>query len=299
MENASKALLIGASILFVVMVLSLVMMFYDDVSSYYQSESDITAQEQLADFNKNFENYHREQIRGSDMISLMNKVIDYNRTQTYQVGTNYERIEVSIDLKNRNIVNQFKYDTDPSADSIIDSILTNYKITNETAANANLDQQKIADNRLTGITGIENNLLEVLQNELGVQSPTSGQLQTLAANIGNIMIKDSSNANDNWTIVSTEINNRLRRKDLIETTFNNIVINFRNDGIYKGMAVANRTSQDIIDKIKEIALQYYQFTQFKRAYFDCTEVRYDPDTGRISEMYFEIRTDASGLVEFN
>lgn len=299
MENASRALLIGASILFVVMVLSLVMMFYDDVSSYYQSESDITIQEQLADFNKKFENYHREQIRGSDMISLMNRVIDYNETQTYQAGTNYERIEVSIDLKNRNIVNQFKYDTDPSADSIIDSVLTGYRITNIAPVGASNDEKREADRRLAGITNKEDTLLTQLENDLEVSHSTSGQLQTLAANIGNIMIKDSSNANDNWTIVSTEINNRLRRKDLIETTFNNIVINFRDDGIYKGMAVADTTSQPIIDKIKEIALQYYQFTQFKRAYFDCTEVRYDPDTGRISEMYFEIRTDASGLVEFN
>ena len=56
MENASKALLIGASILFIVMVLSLVMIFYNEVSDYYQTESDITYQEQTVEFNKNFEN---------------------------------------------------------------------------------------------------------------------------------------------------------------------------------------------------------------------------------------------------
>lgn len=300
MENAAKALIIAAGVLIAVMILSLVMMFYNEVSDYYQSESDITVQEQLAEFNKKFENYHRDQIRGSDMISLMNRVIDYNKTQTYQEGTGYERIEIAIDLKSRDIVNQFKYDTDPSSTSIIDDIIrnNNFKITNKTASNASEDQKKAADNKLVGITGIENDLINVLKNQLGVSDPTSGQLQTLSSNIGNIMIKEDYNytpeeERQNWTLISTEIANRKKRADLIETTLN-IQIEIDDE-----TAVTKSTSEDDMELIKEIALQYYQFTQFKRAYFDCTEVKYDEETGRISEMYFEIRTDASGIVEFN
>lgn len=304
MENAAKALIIAAGVLIAVMILSLVMMFYNEVSDYYQSESDITVQEQLAEFNKKFENYHRDQIRGSDMISLMNRVIDYNKTQTYQEGTGYERIEIAINLKSRDIVNQFKYDTDPSSTSIIDDIIrnNNFKITNKTASNASEDQKKAADNKLVGITGIENDLINVLKNQLGVSDPTSGQLQTLSANIGNIVnIKEEydyaslpqEEQNKLWTVIRQEILNRQKRASLIETTLN-IQIEIDDE-----TAVTKSTSEDDMELIKEIALQYYQFTQFKRAYFDCTEVKYDEETGRISEMYFEIRTDASGIVEFN
>ena len=160
MENAMKALLIGASLLFVVMVLSLVMMFYGEVSDYYQTESDITHQEQTLEFNKDFENYHREQIRGSDMISLMNRIIDYNTTQTYQAGTNYKRIEVTINLVSREAVNQFKYNTDRSSASIIDDIMNSgFEITNKANANLSVEQQRRKDYDLTGITGVENILL--------------------------------------------------------------------------------------------------------------------------------------------
>ena len=296
MENAAKALIIAAGILIVVMILSLVMMFYNQVSDYYQSESDRAIERQTADFNKNFENYHREQVRGTDLISLMNRVINYNETQTYQDGTNYERIEVTIDLIDDDVINQFKYPTtELTIDNIIDDVVnSSHEITNRTTSNDE-DDLRAADNRLAGITGIEAKLLNELTDEsngLGVSNPTPSQLQTLAANIGNIMIDDNVISTDSWTVASTKIANRLKRADLIESTLNiELQIN------EAGEAIGN--SQNIIDKIKEIALQYYQFTQFKRAYFDCTDVIYDTDTGRISSMNFEIRIGADGNVEFN
>lgn len=45
-----------------------------------------------------------------------------------------------------------------------------------------------------------------------------------------------------------------------------------------------------IEAIKEIASKYYQYTQFKRAYFKCTEMKHDSGTGRVVEMNFEVQT---------
>ena len=284
MENASKALIISGAILIVVMILTLVMMFYNDVSDYYQTESDSAIVAQTVEFNKIYENYHRNQIRGTDMISLMNRIIDYNKTQTYQAGTNYKRIEVNINLQNNNVIEQFKY---PS--SLIDSIIDDIVITNRTTGTTTLED---ADNSLIAITDVENELLIELSN-LGVSNPNSSQLQSLTANIANIIIEDSI-TDSNWIIGSQQIMNRQKRADLIKSVLN-IDINFRDEK----NAIAERTSQDVIDELKEIVLKYYQFMQFKRAYFDCTEVKYDKNTGRICEMNFEIRTDSSGNVEFN
>ena len=169
---------------------------------------------------------------------------------------------------------------------------SNFEITNKANTNLSIEQQRQKDYDLTGITGIENTLLIELE-ELGVSNPNSGQLQVLASNIGNLMVNDISTSS-NWTIVATEIMNRQRRADLISSTLN-LEINFAN----KEKAEADGKSQKIIKKIQEIALKYYQFTQFKRAYFDCTEVRYDPDTARVCEMNFVLRTDSNGIVEFN
>ena len=41
------------------------------------------------------------------------------------------------------------------------------------------------------------------------------------------------------------------------------------------------------ESIKEDALVYYEYTQLKRAYFNCTGTAYNQQTGRIVEMNFE------------
>ena len=38
--------------------------------------------------------------------------------------------------------------------------------------------------------------------------------------------------------------------------------------------------------IKDSIRKYYEYVQFKRALFNCTEMRYDEATGRICEMSF-------------
>ena len=40
-------------------------------------------------------------------------------------------------------------------------------------------------------------------------------------------------------------------------------------------------------KIQEATSMYYQYTQFKKAYFNCTGVDYDNSTGRIIKLDFE------------
>ena len=289
MENATKALLIAAGVMIAVMILSLLLIGYNQISDYYNKQHESTEVDQLTKFNSKFENYHRNKIRGSDMISLMNRVIDYNTNESYQAGTNYERIGVTIDLKSNSVINQFKYDKNDASDAtILNNTIINssYEITNKSGKN--IDN----DNKLTAITGAENKLMQSL-NSLGVSNTSSSQLQSLASNISNIMIEDNDQPTELWQVRNTKIKNRQKRAELIKRVLN-IDITYSDEET----AVANSSSQDKINEIKKIALQYYQYIQFKRAYFDCTEVKYDEKTGRVCEMNFEVRTNG-GNVEFN
>ena len=107
------------------------------------------------------------------------------------------------------------------------------------------------------------------------------------------MIEDNDQPTELWQVRNTKIKNRQKRAELIKRVLN-IDITYSDEET----AVANSSSQDKINEIKKIALQYYQYIQFKRAYFDCTEVKYDEKTGRVCEMNFEVRTNG-GNVEFN
>ena len=78
MENVTKALLIAAGILFAVLILSLLAMFGGQLSGYYAEQHNSKIIEQDAKFNAQFENYNGQTIRGNEIISIMNKVVNYN-----------------------------------------------------------------------------------------------------------------------------------------------------------------------------------------------------------------------------
>lgn len=96
MENAAKALLIAAGILIVIMILTLVMGLWNQISTYYTEKHNTKMLEQTVEFNSKFDNYNGKTIRGNELISIINRIIDYNNFQSDMVG--YERIKISIDL---------------------------------------------------------------------------------------------------------------------------------------------------------------------------------------------------------
>lgn len=236
MENISKALLIAAGMLILIMILSLLVIGYQQISAYYSRKHDATMVEQTIEFNKRFENYNRNDIRGNELISLMNRVIDYNATQVYEEETKFKRLNLSINVGGQDILDQFKYDA--SLEGIITSTIDN-------SSN---------DRDLIKITGVELNSKSIIGNNV-----TTTQLQRLSANIHYIM--DDSNE-------------------------------FRDEKIKSIL----KTDTYDIDDVKNATAQYYEYTQFKRACFNCTGVEYDPNTGRVVKMTFELQTKNGKVV---
>lgn len=283
MENATKALLIAAGVMVAIMILSLLMIGYNQISSYYANKDKIEATEQLAKFNEDFENFNKKNIRGTDLITFMNKVIDYNERYAYSNEKKYKRIKVNIEIDTKGVNNVWKNNFMYSnTDSPI--ITPTSRITNTIADSASINQKRNADKNLIAVTNIE----ETLKNNNPSLKLTSTKLQKLTSNISNLIL----DTNDTATNISQpDIKNRLKRADLIKDILG-VTINFSNGE--KG--IANTASQNIIDNLKLIVRQYYQFTQFKRAYFDCIEVKYDTDGGRINEMNFRIQLNGNTVV---
>ena len=80
MENITKALLIAGGVLFAILILTLLVIFHNQLSAYYTEQHDAKMVEQVTEFNNKFDNYNGQTIRGNELISVMNKVVDYNRT---------------------------------------------------------------------------------------------------------------------------------------------------------------------------------------------------------------------------
>lgn len=109
MENATKALTMAASMLIALVIISAILLVFNNLSNYQKVNDQLKKDAKVLEFNNQFETYNRTDIRGSDLISLMNRVIDYNERQSFTgtegVDLGYKPIELTIDLTDEDIKN--------------------------------------------------------------------------------------------------------------------------------------------------------------------------------------------------
>lgn len=97
MENASKALLMAGSILIAILVIGVVIYMFNSSSQLFKSSDDIERIEQIEAFNREYEAYNRKLMRGTDIISIINKVNSNNEKHEdipeYQMSIEFTLIE--------------------------------------------------------------------------------------------------------------------------------------------------------------------------------------------------------------
>ena len=105
MENASKALIMAGGMLLAILIVSLLVYAWSLFSKYQSSQDDLANIEDTAKFNEQFTNYQRDNVKGYDILSLANKVTDYNYRKSESDGTNdenYVPITIVINLTDDN-----------------------------------------------------------------------------------------------------------------------------------------------------------------------------------------------------
>ena len=93
----------------------------------YQDKNDTRVQQQqIVEFNNQFSTYDRTGLRGTDMLSLMNRIIDYNARKTAEeIG--FQKMKITIKGIDRNILQALRYE--PSGPNLlIRKILIHKKI---------------------------------------------------------------------------------------------------------------------------------------------------------------------------
>lgn len=95
MENASKALLMAGGILIALLIIGMLLLMITNIGDYQRTKDSGAKATQIAKFNRDFERYTDDNgIKGTDIVSLINKIADYNSKQTNNTGkssgsTNY------------------------------------------------------------------------------------------------------------------------------------------------------------------------------------------------------------------
>lgn len=107
MENASKALVMAGSVLIALMIIGALLLMFNNLSSYQETDIQTTREAQVIEFNNQYETYNRKNVRGSDLYSLLSRVIDYNKRKSTQ-GTGkdegqslaYEPMTIVVEIGN-------------------------------------------------------------------------------------------------------------------------------------------------------------------------------------------------------
>lgn len=96
MENAAKALQIAGGVLISLLIIGALVYGYQQLSTLEQTREDAEGIAQAADFNRNYEVYNRSGLYGSELLSLANKMEDYNIKQAEEQG--YQEISMTVTL---------------------------------------------------------------------------------------------------------------------------------------------------------------------------------------------------------
>lgn len=99
MENASKALVMAGGILIAILVIGALLLMFNQIGSYENAKTINVKNSQLAQFNLDFEKYTDDNgISGADIISVINKVVDYNKKSGVGNSVNYD-IKMSVTVE--------------------------------------------------------------------------------------------------------------------------------------------------------------------------------------------------------
>lgn len=234
MENASKALIIAGSLLISLVIAGALVLMISNLSAYQGSNIQNTREAQIQSFNQDFLSYNRKNVRGNEILTLINKVVDYNERKSYgdeAEDIKYEPMTIIIQLDHR-------------------SELT-LKASNDLFTQTEYKQDD-NDNKLGSI---------IATCQAIEKTYTSTQvISKLVTNITNLYDIDESN--------TTQVSDANKLYDSI---------------------IPRRVTKSRIDA-KDDVYKYYEYTQFKRAYFDPvdSELKYNNGTGRVTQMKFKM-----------
>ena len=187
MENASKALLMAGGILIALLIIGALLLMFNQIGDYEKGQQSNEKTSQLAQFNSDFERYTDDNgINGTDIISLINKVIDYNKKASNGGVTNSVDYSITMSITVSGLDNfnkKYAYDKEKDSDSLFTASTYTFSGSNNNSLKETLDGFASAEkgisienlkilssiydsnkNKIDNISNIKEKLLEIDAN---------------------------------------------------------------------------------------------------------------------------------------
>ena len=97
MENASKALAMAGGLLLAIIIIAVLMYVVQNTASLKKAEEDKEIAEQITKFNMEYESYEKTLLRGTELVTLINKAIANNKK--YEDSDEVYDIDIHFKLK--------------------------------------------------------------------------------------------------------------------------------------------------------------------------------------------------------
>lgn len=268
MENASKALLMAGGVLITILMVSLVTFAWDKISKYQASKRDLANITSTAQFNEQFANYQRDDVQGYELLTLIHKVIDYNERNTEDSLINanaFPYINLEINMKTESGEDKRKNLTIDDQIRLFEK--TEYKQDELSAKNRNLTtsfEYGVEYKIQTAMNGLTETQATKVAKSITAIFLTQEQIQNRADRLYG---GDSQKV---YTEMASKYNVCTGESMTADEAKTKLVIGRDADS----------------NKYYKYACMYYEYMQFKRSVFKCTELSYDDVTGRVIKIVF-------------
>lgn len=112
MENAAKALTIAGGILIALMIIALLIYMVQTIGNVREQENVKQRQEQILAFNKEYESFDKTLMRGTDVITVINKANNNNSKNSddpdMQINSAITITKSTIKIKNETVMDKGK-----------------------------------------------------------------------------------------------------------------------------------------------------------------------------------------------
>lgn len=280
MENASKALLMVGGVLISIVIISMLMLMANSLTSYQETSVQVKRENDIFNFNQQYEGYNRKGIRGNELYSLISKSIDYNYRESSLISTTeqFEPITIVFNLK----------DADLTKDGTA-RIFTLGKNKDYTFTKSSYSDSLRAStiDKISKLTNQEIQDTELLNQGKSLKF-TETSLDRLVTGYDKIFVDNEEFKNRKVTDkaqIFTNFNSALGEEFFVIPTIT--VGNNKGQIDERKLDDLWKLLNDNSDPIRVAVNTYYEYVQFKRAIFDCEtdSVRYS-NTGRIVYMKF-------------
>ena len=261
MENASKALLMAAGVLLTMMMVALIVFARGRLGEYYASEQKLADIDNLAEFNAQFTSFDRNNVYGYEIISLTNKVADYNKRYSKEGknNENYNPIEVIVSFEGK-------------VDAVKSKIW--YSLSKGYIFNVNSKKKWVQNS-------VKNDLVDVIGKAIGISEfyGSEDKALKLAKSIKTILAADDNGE------VEYYMNTKKVTKDIAIEQLKIIGLNTYNQITGEKETDYAKMKKNLEEK--ESVFAFYEYNQFKKAKFNCQSIGYDVgNTGRVSQIVF-------------